>query len=142
MAGLFVLLLNVSDIVSELQNFGANIDAQDSTGKTPLTYSVINRHIGTVRQLLRLGANTELRNYHEGATALHFTLTHADNDMLGCLLDGGADIEARENQGFTPLLLAIHCFSPTSGNDLCHLLARGANVDAQESFTFVHLSAL
>lgn len=48
------------EAVEALIGLGANIDAQDNYGNTPLHVATRTRHIGIVQLLLKAGANTEL----------------------------------------------------------------------------------
>ena len=84
-----------------------------------------------VELLLAAGANTELMNQHPtkkriGETALGCAASRNFQDMILLLLQHGAAVDARDSEGFTPLMGAI------SWNNLAGvraLLAHGANVN-------------
>jgi ankyrin repeat protein len=57
--------------VSELLAQGANVNAQNDSGSTPLIEAVYGNHIETVKLLLEKGADPNLRK-KDGATALGF----------------------------------------------------------------------
>jgi len=48
------------DAVEVLIGLGANVDAQDNDGNTPLHVATRTRHTGIAQLLLKAGANTEL----------------------------------------------------------------------------------
>lgn len=58
----------------------------------------------------------DLRN-EDGSTALHKAAAYGDSDVVRRLLAAGADVNARDNDGRTPLHLAVrhaHCFRAES----------------------------
>lgn len=79
-----------------------------------------------LRELLEAGASTELADA-AGYYPLHAALY--DQDLLSLLLAAGADVEARDDGGCTPLLLAAAC----EMEEACNLLlAAGADVNARD----------
>ena len=84
-----------------------------------------------VEMLLSHGAKANFAT-PEGYSALHFLIDSPDRDdtvaMIDALLAAGADIEARNHYGWTPMLQAVMEGSPLV---LKTLLARGANVHAR-----------
>lgn len=71
------------------------------------------------------GADPNIRNAN-GETLLHLS---ADPTAIRLLLKAGADIDARDNQGWTPLM--SHATDETTGPDAVYtLLAEGADPDA------------
>lgn len=76
--------------------------------------------------LLKNGADPNVRNA-EGETLLHLI---ADPVAIRLLLAAGANIEARDNKGWTPLM--SHASYETTGPDAIYtLLAEGADPEAQ-----------
>lgn len=80
-------------------------------------------YAGTTRLLLENGADVHYRR--DGATSVHHVQT---GEVLNMLLERGADINARNNIGETPLTRAVW-----RGRDelVASLLRAGANMDAQ-----------
>ena len=69
----------------------------------------------------------------DGATALHFAATFRNAPLINFLLDHGADIEAADKKGFRALHHAAQCAGDDPTAALKALLARGAEVDAQNN---------
>ena len=69
-----------------------------------LPYLADRHQIGIVRLLLEAGANTEVRQWHTGDTALLRAVRRNDLEMARLLLSHGAKVEARGFIGLTPLV--------------------------------------
>jgi len=85
--------LNWPETLKFLYENGANLDAQDTNGYTPLMYAVNNEATDSVRQLLRLGVKVHLVS-NSGETALHKAIATGALDRAKLLLEFGADVEA------------------------------------------------
>ena len=121
----------------------ADVNAPDFAGFTPLIYAAGNRNLDAVRLLLAKGADAKARTgdgsfqkVKAGSIALgNFTVLTASAAMASpalvkTLLDAGADINAPDVRGMTPLMLAV----ATDRQDIevvRMLLARGADVNAK-----------
>ncbi|MFP4377925.1 MAG: ankyrin repeat domain-containing protein [Spirochaetales bacterium] len=77
---------------------GADIDAQDLFGRTPLHRAVADPAM--VAFLIAEGANVNIRDVF-GRTPLHEALPYVESVVL--LIDFGADIDAEDFMGHTPL---------------------------------------
>lgn len=90
-----------------------------------------DNRLALMRCLLDHGADANFST-PDGYTALHFLIDGPDRDdtvaAIDLLLDAGADIEAQNHYGWTPMLRAVMEGSPLV---LKTLLARGANVHAR-----------
>ena len=53
--------------------------------------------------LLELGADVNLRNF-EQYTALHYAVIHGHEQVVKTLINKGAEIDATNDLGFTPLI--------------------------------------
>ena len=93
--------------VKLLVEAGARVSVADEDGQTCLTYATVYGHTQTVRYLVGLpGVDMSHRdNSYFGYTAMLMAAEkHAD--VLEVLIDAGADIEATNNTGMSPLLVA------------------------------------
>jgi ankyrin repeat protein len=72
-------------------------------GSTPLMYAVLYGDATLVAEMLRAGADPNIRN-HAGASALTWAVD--DVAKVRLLLAGGADVNASSDFGRTPLMLA------------------------------------
>jgi ankyrin repeat protein len=99
---------------------GAEVDARDEGGWTPLMSASQNCHEGVVRLLLARGARQELQG-NDGRTALHCAVdkNHAGIIAILCTAPGAADALALRYDGTTPLGLAV-----TLGHAACKAVLR------------------
>ncbi len=119
---------DVSSVVLLLDH-GADIEAMDDKGRTPLHEAVeFNTDPAVAAVLLDHGANIEARA-DEGITPLHRAAeNNVEPAVAALLLDRGADIAARDNYGATPLHRAAENNVEPAVAAL--LLDRGADIDA------------
>ena len=99
--------------VELLLQLGADPHATDAGRHTPL-YCVGNecRAEGggeVVRALVRAGAYVDARDGVKRCTALHMAARRDNVEVAAALLECGADIEARDSLGDTPLRRAVNC---------------------------------
>ena len=121
------------DVVSCLLNHGADINAPMNGKYTLLMSASSLQQVGLVNFLLEQGANVLLKD-KDGNTALHFACGIWNSascacDVLNCLTENGADINAIRNDNCTPLMLA------SSGgyvDQITFLIKHGANVHLQD----------
>lgn len=118
-------------LVSLLLRHGAYINARTICGATPLMLASRNGDIDCVRRLLQSGADVSSTNYND-VTALH----GASVEVALLLLDYGANLEAKDIYGKTPLM-----DSCANGDVACSifLLDNGANVNARDHFDWTPL---
>ena len=87
---------------------GANINAKDNDGKTPLHWVVLMRYDDADEMamvLLEQGANINAKD-NNGSTPLHVAVGFNANEMAMVLLEQGANVNAKDNDGWTPLFRA------------------------------------
>jgi hypothetical protein len=87
---------------------GADIDAADSGGYTPLHTRARSRN-GSIAVLLALGANVHAVSY--GGTPLHCAAASLKTDNGRLLIAHGARADAFDRQGLTPLEVALRSAS-------------------------------
>ena len=115
--------------VQALLKQGADVNAADPDGTTPLQWAVRGDDIDTVQMLLRSGANPRASNRY-GVTPLSLAAGNSNAAIVDLLLKAGANPAAAAPGGQTILMIAAR-----TGNlqamDL--LLARGPDVNAREA---------
>lgn len=84
---------------------GADINARDQNGFTPLHWAVYRNHLPMVRYLLEQGADIDARDTGH-ATPLVLAASRGHVVAFKALLDHGANIEATTKSGFTPVEFA------------------------------------
>jgi hypothetical protein len=78
------------------------LNEQDEWGMTALSLAVASGWQEGVEELLRAGANTELRYFRTGETALHLAVQEGNRAIIKALLAAGANPDAGTHGGFTP----------------------------------------
>jgi ankyrin repeat protein len=82
------------ECVRLLAKSGANVNARDNGGNTPLHETFLT---DVEEELLKLGADVNARN-KDGETPI---FTNVDNDAIPLFLGHGADLTIRNNKGET-----------------------------------------
>jgi ankyrin repeat protein len=112
--------------LTALLDGGANPNARDESGLTPLYLATFLGHADTITILLKAGADPNARD-ESGWTSLHIAAIGSDADIIAALLDGGADPNARDESGWTPLHNAA---GNGHADAIAALLDAGADVKA------------
>ena len=98
---------------------GAEIDAKNKLGQTPLQTAVLANNIGFIRSIISAGANIE----HEdsaGNTAIHLAVIENFIEIVEFLARNNANINIANNSGDLP----IHSASLTASADMIGILVR------------------
>ena len=90
--------------VQILLDAGADIEAKDNQGRTPLHLAL--SAASTMRFLIGAGADIKAKDY-KGWTPLHLAVMWNCPQDIRILLDAGADASSTDKQGRTPLRLAV-----------------------------------
>lgn len=118
------------DVALELIAKGADVNAAQPDGSTPLHWAAYKLDKELVQKLLDRGAKTDATNRY-GSSPIAEAVKAANVDLVKVFLDAGADVEAPNADGETLLMLAARTGS-TSVSKL--LLDRGADVNAREGW--------
>lgn len=78
------------------------VDEPNAKGETPLMIAAIRGSLPAVQALVKHGAAIN----REGWTPLHYACSGPDNGVAAWLLANGAEIDARSENGTTPLMMA------------------------------------
>ena len=124
----------VSDILTHDQNI-VFINSRDCRGVTPLMYASRYGRTSVVMELLKHGANPNLRNTF-GVTPLMLASLHGYKEIVIDLLKNGADPNLTNNHGVTALMFAVH---KNYLGIVIKLLQSGANPNIKDK---TNLSAL
>ena len=119
------------ETVAALLAAGANVNERTDGGSTALHRAAYRGSADTLKLLLAAGANIYADN--DGRTPLHLAAvpTNQTTEALEVLLLTGANINAKDNHGYTPLHVAAQS---ASAETLETFLAAGANINAKNDF--------
>ena len=122
-----------------LLSAGADPNTPRKTGVTPLFCAVVGGNQKAVKALVNAGANTHL-TFMGGLTALHISVLQDDQlPVAKTLIMAGADCNATDDMGETPLFTAIR-----EGSVRCAqlLIRSGANLNVacEDGTTPLHLA--
>ena len=126
----------IPDIQREL-DAGADINAQDGKGETPLYKAVAwNPYPDTVVEfLLDRGADPNIAGRRFGWSPLHRAAEKGQLVSVAILLGRGADLHAKSGHGYTALHLASRSVYSSEGLETVRLLLdRGAEIDVRNDF--------
>ncbi|KAK4206585.1 hypothetical protein QBC37DRAFT_356693 [Rhypophila decipiens] len=116
-------------VVQQLLEAGAEVDAKDNDGRTPLHWASEQDHSTVVQQLLEAGAEVDAKD-NDGRTPLHWASAKGHGTVVQQLLEAGAEVDAKKNDGWTPL----HWASLEGHSTVVQqLLEASAEVDAKNS---------
>jgi len=92
------------DLVKSLIANGADVNnREDTTFKTPLQRAVISGHKQVAELLLAHGADINAGK----TSSLHYAAKEGHKEIAGLLIANGADVNAKNNNGQTPLDIAV-----------------------------------
>ena len=115
--------------VNALIAAGAEVDARDKQGMTPLLLAM--RWIASadnVKALIAAGAEVDVRHRRYRVTPLHIAAGAYKSTMVKAMIAAGAKVDARNNKGWTPLHYAAYAGEAES---IIALLDAGASTAAR-----------
>lgn len=119
------------EIAESLLAAGADVNAKDNLGKTPIMVIMPKEYLASMYNLLiQYRADLTQKDMY-GDTVLHnAAMMNIDTDVISILTNNGADVDARNKEGVTPLEIAVQ------KNDIqtARLLTQcGANIHTQDT---------
>ncbi len=129
---------NAVNIALLLLSKGANTNAKTNnhSGETALHLCATYNCVDIANELLKNGADINLKENYSGETPLIASVRHGYIELSRLFLGNGADVNATSNDGFTALILAAN-YNSTEIPRL--LLNKGANVNAMSKDGFTAL---
>ncbi|XP_048520177.1 uncharacterized protein LOC109544510 isoform X2 [Dendroctonus ponderosae] len=117
-----------NDIVEILVKNHANTSAKDSVGLSPLHYAIYNNHVAIAKFLLEKEDTVDINEAMSGFTPLHIAAESGSLELVIFLLDKGANVNGRSDEGATPLNGAVRNGYLEVVNVL---ILKGANVNSR-----------
>ncbi|SHN65624.1 ankyrin repeat domain-containing protein [Desulfovibrio litoralis] len=121
------------EVKEEIAN-GANINAQNEEGATPLMSALLRYESAheIVVELIKAGADVNAKNIH-GETALMWASNTSNPplEVIKELIKAGADVNAKNNDGKTVLMGAVGIPNPIH-EVIFDLIKAGADVNAKD----------
>ena len=116
--------LGRTDLIAPLVKAGADINAYDDRGFTPVILAAYNGQIAAVDALVAQGADACRPDRDQGNTAQMGVAFKGEDAVAARLLQAGCDVNARNKAGQTALMMAA-LFNRTKQVDM--LVAAGAD---------------
>ncbi|KAL2682397.1 hypothetical protein Neosp_006848 [[Neocosmospora] mangrovei] len=118
---------------------GADVDATNGDGVTALHMSARRNWPEILIKLLSAGATVNARTFHWGGTPLHYASQYNHPNVARLLFKHGGDIDAKDDSGRSPLIVAINFNSHAV---ITALLELGADHLLQDhGANFLHMAA-
>lgn len=90
-------------LLDHMSDNNIEIEMVDNNGFAPMHWAALNSDKSFVELLFKKGASTIIINKENGKTPLHMSAFNGRYETSKFLIDNGADINAKDNNGFTPL---------------------------------------
>ena len=134
------VLLNDIVLIQGLIDAGADLNARDKLGETPLHIAVVRGYREIASLLIERGAEINAKDVR-GLTPLHAAAWRGYRGAVDLLIDKGADINARDKDAVTPLHTAALAGRKET---VALLIEKGADVNAKNKndLTPLHAAAL
>jgi len=113
-------------VIERLLKAGADPNGTSEVGQTALMTAALAGKVDAVKLLLAHEAKVNVQEPTKGQTALMWAASEGNTDASEVLIEFGADIKAKSQSGYTPLLFAVRGGHKET---VQALLAHGANAN-------------
>lgn len=89
-----------------------------------------------VKELIEKGANVNVVDGAGSGTPLHWAVAWGNQEFIEFFVEKGADVNAKNKRGKTPLLVAVLAFTTQTGSiaAMQYLLDKGANIEGKDDW--------
>lgn len=116
---------NLIEVIDRFLSLGADVNARDSRGFTPLFDAARSGHLAIVQRLVDAGADIDAVSA-SGNTPLHAAQSLIETDMINYLVSRGAKLDISNQRGQSAAALAVSLGDRRSAR---HLAALGASLE-------------
>ena len=126
-------LIDKKPLCSLLLGKGIKINYLDNNGISPIMESIIKGYDYIMNMFIKYGGDTNLVNFNDGNTALHYAIKHKRMEALYTLLGkGNCDLYIKNKNGETPIDLAKK-FTNESNKEIYELIMKYAGVGKENN---------
>ena len=118
----------IPELIKLLIEAGANVNAKENDGRTPLMCAADKGHSEIVKLLIENGADVNAKNNY-GHTSLMCAAGKGHTEIVKLLIEKGANVNAKNNYGRTPLMYAA---DEGHTETVKLLIEKGADVNAKD----------
>jgi|GEM_PF-1511245 len=117
--------------VTKLIEAGANVNAKDKRGYSPLINAIMRNQLEIAKYLITKGADVNAQDAQGFGPLVWTILLSSKLDYVKLLVEHGADVNAKDKQGFVPLIWLISRLEKLDYVKL--LVEHGADVNAKDN---------
>ncbi|SPM44453.1 ankyrin [Orientia tsutsugamushi] len=92
-----------NDHIALLLKYNADVNIENNQGNTPLSDAVECKCVEPLAIMLKHNSTGINKKYDEGETLLHIAVRNKIIDIIQLLIDYGADIDAKDDNGMTTI---------------------------------------
>ena len=121
---------NCPTLVEILISSGADLEAKDNSGETPLHSAAERNHLELAELLISSGAEVNVKR-NDGSMPLHDAAANDSLAVAELLISSGAEVNVKDNSGWTPL----HWAAYNNSLEIAQLLiSSGADLEAKDNY--------